>query len=242
MKKGTVLIALGIAVILSALGLTVYNLYTADRAYKDASDAFNKLQDIIPANDQIVLPIVKDEGEPKEDKNEGEIDNTPSTDASDGDLNGEQTQALPDYFLNPNVDMPSYRIDGFKYIGTLEIPDISVQLPIISRMSYSRLRKAPCRYSGSAYTDDMIIGAHCYENFFAQLKNVPRGGQVKVTDIDGNVFVYQVIAKESVIKSDVEGLKSGQWDLSLFTCPSVVNTDTRIVLRCERIYPVIKNQ
>ena len=239
MKKGTVLIALGIAVILSALGLTVYNLYTADRAYKDAADAFNKLQDVIPANDQIVLPIVNDENKLNEDNsNSG---NAPTDDTED-DISSEQTQILPDYFVNPNVDMPSYRIDGFKYIGTLEIPDISVQLPIISRMSYSRLRKAPCRYSGSAYTDDMIIGAHCYDNFFAQLKNVQNGGQVKVTDIDGNVFVYQVIEKESISESDVEGLKSGQWDLSLFTCPSVVNTDTRIVLRCERIYPLIKNQ
>ena len=231
MKKGTVLIAAGILVLISALGLTGYNLYTADTAYRDAASALDKLEDLIPDKE---LPI------PSVDENSGAAGN----DSDVGfvtDENGENDVPLenevPPYVENPEIEMPIKTLDGQEYIGVLEISEISVKLPVISQMSYPKLKKAPCRYSGSAYTDDLVIGAHCYDKFFAKLKNVSNGAEVKFTDVEGNVFVYKVLFKETINEKNPKELKSGDWALSLFTCPVMTNTDKRIVLRCERIYP-----
>ena len=58
---------------------------------------------------------------------------------------------IPDYVLNPQMPMPEETIDGRSYIGVLEIPSLSLQLPVIGSWSYAELREAPCRYAGSAY-------------------------------------------------------------------------------------------
>ncbi len=234
MKKGTVLIIAGLLIIISAGCLTGYNLYTADAAYRDASDVLDQLQDIIPDVQQTV---------PSNDKNNGD-DTTDTADdeavSDSGSADVQVTPVLPQtpsYILNPDIEMPVKVINDQEYIGVLEIPDISLKLPVISKMSYPKLKKAPCRYSGSAYKDDLVIGAHCYEHFFAKLKTLGTGAQVKFTDVDGNLFVYEVTAKETISKHSPDELKSGDWELSLFTCPILANTDTRIVLRCMRIYP-----
>ena len=49
------------------------------------------------------------------------------------------------------MPMPEETIDGRSYIGVLEIPSLSLQLPVIGSWSYAELREAPCRYAGSAY-------------------------------------------------------------------------------------------
>lgn len=231
MKKGTVFIAVGILIIISALALTGYNLYTSDSAYREASSALGKLQDIIPNQGKPITPPIYGSGDAVTDEN----GDTVTEDIIEEDVAKEDK--TPDYVKNPQMEMPVYTVDGQDYIGVLAIPEISLELPIISQMSSPRLKKAPCRYSGSAYTDDLIIGAHCYDKFFAKLKNVSNGAEVKFTDVDGNFFVYKVIAKETINEKNPEDLKSGDWELSLFTCPVLANTDKRIVLRCERIYP-----
>ena len=57
---------------------------------------------------------------------------------------------IPDYILNPQIEMPMIEIDGQWYIGVLEFPSIGLSLPVMSEWSYSRLKISPCRYYGSA--------------------------------------------------------------------------------------------
>lgn len=232
MKNGTVLIVVGILVILSAVGLIGYNLYTADTAYREATSALDKLEDLIP-NQELPIPSIG--------QNNAVESESPGDDAVT-DENGEVGKIpeieVPPYIENPEIEMPVLTVDGQDYIGVIEISEISVRLPVISQMSYPKLKKAPCRYSGSVYTDDIVIGAHCYDKFFAKLKNVSNGAEVRFTDVDGNIFVYKVMFKETINEKNPDELKSGDWELSLFTCPVMTNTDKRIVLRCERISPL----
>ncbi len=230
MKNGTVLIVAGILVILSALGLVGYNVYTADTAYRDATSALGKLQDMIPKQENPT---------PSVDGNDQFIDGDNETATGEDAEHNEDVipdVKVPAYIENPEMEMPVQTVDGQDYIGILEIPEISSELPVISQMSYPKLKKAPCRYSGSAYTDDLIIGAHCYEKFFGKLKNLSNGAEVRFTDVEGNVFVYRLVSKETINEKNPQDLKAGEWDLSLFTCPVMTNTDKRVVLRCERIY------
>lgn len=77
---------------------------------------------------------------------------------------------------------------------------------------------ALCRYSGSAYTDDMTICAHNSYAHFGFLYRMNTGDTAVLTDIDGNVFTYQLFEQEIMRPGDVEQLNSGEWDLTLFTC------------------------
>lgn len=137
---------------------------------------------------------------------------------------------IPDYILNPEMDMPEEEVDGQKYIGVLKIPVLSLELPVISEWSYPSLRIAPCRYAGSAYLNSMVIAAHNYYSHFGYLKDLSPGDEVTFTDVDGNIFRYEVSALEILSPFAVEEMTNGDWDLTLFTC--TVGGQSRVTIRC----------
>ena len=140
---------------------------------------------------------------------------------------------IPDYLLNPDMDMPEQEIDGKFYIGRLEIPACGLELPVISWWSYPDLKIAPCRYAGSAYLDNLIIAAHNYPSHFGNLKNLKQSDELMFTDMDGNIFRYAVVEKEVLKDTAIEEMKAGEWDLTLFTC--TVGGASRMTVRCERL-------
>lgn len=142
--------------------------------------------------------------------------------------NGEEF--IPDYVLNPNMNMPAIEYEGYEYIGVLSIPIIDIDLPVMDSWSYAQLAIAPCRYSGSAYLNDMVIAAHNYTGHFGRLKNLEKGDSVIFTDADGNVFNYTVSKIETLLPAAVEEMTNGDWDLTVFTC--TVGGRTRIAIRC----------
>ena len=139
---------------------------------------------------------------------------------------------IPAYLLDPGREMPAVEVDGGRYIGVLEVPSLGLELPVMETWSYPNLRVAPCRYSGSAYQDDMIVAAHNYKTHFGQLKELRPGDEVRFTDTEGNVFRYAVAELETLGKYDVEEMKSGGWALTLFTC--TYGGQSRVTVRCLR--------
>lgn len=137
---------------------------------------------------------------------------------------------IPNYVLNPEMDMPTKEINGVNYIGVLQIPSLGLKLPIAENWSYSQLMKSPCRYVGSAYKSNFVIAAHNYPAHFGNLKKLREGDSVIFTDMDGNVFNYEVAELETLMPTDVDEMKNGDWDLSLFTC--TVGGRTRVTARC----------
>ena len=142
-----------------------------------------------------------------------------------------QEGEIPDYQLNPNMEMPTVTVDGIDYIGTLSVPAYGLELPVISQWSYPDLKKAPCRYQGSAYTNDLILAAHNYSSHFGNLKNLAVGEAVAFTDVDGNCFTYRVVEQEILQPTAIEQMQSGGWDLTLFTC--TLGGSYRVTVRCE---------
>ncbi len=126
--------------------------------------------------------------------------------------------------------MPAMEIDGDNYIGILQIPALELQLPVKSTWDYPKLKTSPCRYKGSAYDSNLIIAAHNFSNHFGNIKSLPQGSEIILTDADGNVFKYEVVSIENIDRYDIEGMESGEWDLTLFTC--TVGGRERIALRC----------
>ncbi len=140
---------------------------------------------------------------------------------------------IPDYILNPNMDMPEQKIDGIPYIGYLQIESLDLQLPIASKTTYPYLKKVPCRYEGSAYLDNLVIGAHNYTRHFGRIGKLSYGDKIVFTDMDGNQFSYEVATIEILQPTQVQDLCAGEWPLTLYTC--TLGGKTRVVVRCEKI-------
>ena len=140
---------------------------------------------------------------------------------------------LPDYLVDPRFEMPTVEIDGYDYIGYLDIPSLELSLPVMSEWSYPQLKIAPCRYAGSVYLDDMILAAHNYDRHFGRLKNLEGGELVRFTDVDGNVFDFSVTELELLWPEQTEEMLSGEWDLTLFTC--TLGGRERVKVRCDQI-------
>lgn len=139
---------------------------------------------------------------------------------------------IPDYLLDPNMDMPVQTINGQDYIGVLNFPTLSLQLPVISQWSYPRLDLAPCRYAGSAYTGGLIVAGHNYTAHFGRLNRLHTGDPVTFTDVDGNLFRYEVAELTILAPTAIEEMTSGGWDLTLFTC--TLGGQSRLTIRCQR--------
>ena len=162
-----------------------------------------------------------------ENKKASEVPADPDGEAAD-------SQDIPDYMLNPDMEMPEFTLSSLgdiSCIGILEIPALDLQMPVISEWSYPALRLAPCRYTGSAYKGDLVIAAHNYQSHFGRLKTLSTGSEVIFTDAVGNRFVYQVAVIEALTPWSVEDMTSGEWPLSLFTC--TLDSQNRVTVRCE---------
>ncbi len=134
--------------------------------------------------------------------------------------------------INPAKEMPVAVIDGNEYIGRLEIQALSLSLPVISEWSYPRLKTAPCRYTGSAYQDNLIIAAHNYSSHFGKLSELREGDMIEFTDIESNRFTYTVTQIEELPGTAIEEMQAGEWDLTLFTC--TLGGRSRVTVRCSR--------
>jgi sortase A len=216
-KIGCFFTVTGILLLSASILLCFYNMWDTKRANETAAVA---LEILASNNSQISAKEETPEQNPSEQamQNYGEL--------------GEE-EAIPDYQLNPAMDMPVQEANGQQYIGVIDIEGISVSLPVISDWDYQKLKLAPCRYSGSAYQTGFVIMAHNYAGHFGKLDTLSYGSRVTFTDVDGNIFEYKVADIEVLERTDVEEMKSDAWDLTLFTC--TVGGSARVTVRCVRV-------
>ena len=138
---------------------------------------------------------------------------------------------VPDYILNPDMDMPEVEVNGLPCIGTLEIPKLDLNLCVTSTFTYELMKQLPCRYYGSIYKNNMVIAAHDSWFHFGRLSTLNQGDEVIFTDVSGNRFEYSVDVIEAVKPNSVEDVTSGKWPLTLFTC--TLDAQNRVVVRCK---------
>lgn len=103
--------------------------------------------------------------------------------------------------------MQTKTIDGIKYIGVLEVPELSLQLPVMSHWSLAGLKIAPGRYKGSVYKRNIIIAGHNYRSHFSRLKTLDIGSKIWFIDVEGNRFEYKVSDIEIIKGTDVKQME-----------------------------------
>ena len=202
-KRGTAWINLGLLLLAAALFLAAYNRNESYQAQQQSGAVMEEMSEALAQT--VPTQTIPGQTEPPE---------------------------LPEAMEEPLREMPVRTIRGRDYIGVLTIPALELELPVLSQWDYTNLRIAPCRYEGSVYNGSLILCAHNYSSHFGRLKNLREGDTVQFTDMDDNVYTYQVVGLETLSPTDVEGMESGDWDLTLFTC--TVGGQSRVTVRLER--------
>lgn len=154
-------------------------------------------------------------------------------DGQDENVSSDDADEKPLYEIYPDMEMPVLTIDGVDYIGILTVPSLGLELPVAGNWSYPNLRRSPCRYKGSAYSNDMIIAGHNYSRHFGGLKNLAIGEEISFRDVDGHIFQYQVDDIETIPGTAVEDMHAGEWDMTLFTC--TYGGKSRVTIRCRKL-------
>ena len=136
--------------------------------------------------------------------------------------------------LSPPLDpeMPVVTLDGYEYVGYVEIPTLGLKLPVMAEWDYTRLQIAPCRQFGSSRTDNLVIAAHNYDTHFGKLKELSKGDTVIFTDMEGIVSTYCIEKLETLSPDAVDTVLNSGYDLVLYTCTK--GGRTRVIVFCDR--------
>lgn len=202
---GTVLITLGVVLVAAALIFTGITIWNEERSGENARQALEQLRQEFPQ----ATPSTPQHPEAT----------VPVTPLPEDPAQEESLKAMPEVI-----------IDGVPYVGYLSIPALNLELPVIGESNEENLEIAPCRFYGTAYQKNFVIGGHRYRRHFRKLSTLGYGEKISFTDMDGNVFTYEVTETEILQPYQAEYLCSGDWDLSLYTCtPGGL---TRVVMRC----------
>lgn len=130
-------------------------------------------------------------------------------------------------------ELPVVHLNGYDYVGYVEIPALELKLPVMATWDYDLLQVAPCRQFGSSRTDDLVIAAHNYVTHFGYLKKLIPGDTVIFTDMDGIVNTYAVEKTETLDPASVDAVKNSGCDLVLYTC--TIGGKTRVCVFCNRV-------
>lgn len=202
---GTAFVVLGAVLIIIALSAIIINLWQEEISGLNADHAMEQLWEQMTVDP---VPATPD---------------TPALLPENGSTSDE-----PEF-----RPMPEIQVDGISYVGYLSIPALNLELPVISESTEQNLEIAPCRFFGTVYQKDFVIGGHRYRRHFRKLSTLGYGERLSFTDVEGNVYIYEVVECEVLEPNQAEYLCSGDWDLSLFTCTP--GGMTRVVLRCLRV-------
>lgn len=132
-----------------------------------------------------------------------------------------------------DTEMKVVEFNGYGYIGYLTIPELNLNLPVMSEWDYARLKVSPCRYYGSAKTDNLVICAHNFKSHFGYIGKLNAGSAITFTDMEGAKQSYIVTSVEVLQPTDTEMVKDTGDDLILYTC--TYGGRTRVVVRCMKL-------
>lgn len=239
-RLGTLCIFLGVALLLGALGLWVFNARESTHADGESRRITSLLSALIDRRLEQRSGGEEDPLLSGEDVETGAESNLrPYTYRGE---NGEiPVSALPSSEDQSeanaetghlNVTMDEVLIEDNPYIGVLSVPSLGLDLPIMAGWDYYRLRIAPCRYTGTVLGNDLVLCAHNYASHFGRFPQLSVGDDVYFTDVNGLSTHYKVEEMEIVQPYDLEYMVDSGYDLTLFTC--TYGGKTRFTVRCSR--------
>lgn len=128
----------------------------------------------------------------------------------------------------------------YEMIGTVNIPSINVNYPILSETSDDLLKVSVCKFWGSNPNQigNLCIAGHNYRNkrFFSKVPTLKVGDIIEITDLNKNTQKYSVYDKYTVDPSDTSctsQITNGKKIVTLITCTD--DSKQRVIVQAEAI-------
>ena len=129
---------------------------------------------------------------------------------------------------------------GYPMSGTIKIPKIDLNLPVLSDASAKSIDVSVAINGGPGLNQigNTIIIGHNYRDgrFFANLKNVSNGDKVYITDNDGKTVEYQIYNVYTTAPEDSDFMErdtNGLREITLDTCTD--DTQSRLIVWAKEI-------
>ena len=219
-KVLTIILIIVIVAILGLLAFLGYDYYQKYFITKQASEFVENFQGDITSEEKNDIGTNTGEGI-EGNITSGGLQSTPS--GSSG--TGSSTSTKKKY-------------QGFTVAGTMRIPKINFEYPILEEMSSNALETGVVIYYPSGdnlnLPGNMVIGGHNYRNglFFSNLKKLNNGDKIYVTDFRGKSVTYEVYSKFEALSTDTSFYTrdtNGLAELTLSTCTDASNDQRTII-------------
>lgn len=220
-KTGTIIMTAGLIILAAVFCFAIKNIKEANDAGKNAERIYTKLVDVMADEVNGTKPT-----KPSNDATTSEQDENSAGSVYDG-------VSVSDSYVSV---MDTAYIEGFSYLGIIEIPSLGLSLPVGENFSYDQLDYSPCRYCGSYYTDDLVICGHNFTSHFGPLNYLEPGSSVVLITTGGERINYTVLERETVWPQQMERMTDpgdNLWDMTLFTCNN--GGERRCAVRCARV-------
>lgn len=128
----------------------------------------------------------------------------------------------------------------YSTVGSISIPSINVNYPILSETTDELLKVSVCKFWGCDPNEvgNLCIAGHNYRNkkFFSKAINLVVGDTIEITDLNDQTMQYSVCDKYTVDPNDVSctsQLTNGKKIVTLITCTN--DSQQRVVIKAEAI-------
>lgn len=148
--------------------------------------------------------------------------------------------------ISETEEIPAVQVttssDGTEYytIGTINIPSIGVNYPILSETTTELLKISPCKFWGADpnQVGNFCIVGHNYRNskFFSKVPNLQNGDIIEITDLSNTTVQYSVYDKYTVEPDNTDCTSqrtNGRKEVTIITCTD--DGQQRVIVKARKI-------
>ncbi len=140
---------------------------------------------------------------------------------------------------NNYTTIPLNSNEDFFVIGSIEIPSIQINYPILSDVNNELLKISPCRFYGPYPNENgnLCIAAHNYDDnrFFSNLNKLNIGDKINIYDSNNSLISYYVYNKYETNKNDTSCTSQntyGKKEITLVTCNNL--NGNRLIVKAKQ--------
>ncbi len=213
----TIFLIVGIVIIIGAIGVTGFIISRNGNEKQESTKTAENLQEEVTNKNS--------DNEVNVDTNTGLIEVEENVLIDSNTINSTNS--------NNTTSMKLYK--GFPMVGTIEIPAINLEYPVLESASKSAIDVSVAIYDGPGLNEvgNTTIVGHNYRDgrFFSNNKKLVEGDKVYITDLRGNKVEYVIYRTYTTTPEDSTYLDrdtEGKREISLITCTD--DTQSRLII------------
>lgn len=205
-----IIVTILIVSILILIGMISYDYYDMKNLNKYTEGMIDEINKIIDDNKKVVV------AEKKDDNNDS--DTSSSNNSYNKDI---KKQTIKRKTVVAQVD-------DYKVHGKIKIDKIGIEYPILEYKNSNALWKSICKISNNNLdgTGNLCLAGHNMRNLsmFGNLRKLTQGDKIKITNLIGEEFVYEVYEKMYINPNQTEVLNDTDEPIvTLITCNDASN-------------------